>query len=317
MTQYVGCEHARELLDGLLDGELSMTDQLAVESHLRWCRTCALRVDDMRLIGASLRMGTAPVPAEHDASLVAMNEALLLRVRAEREQSLGVRVREMFTDMRLMWPALGATVAVVVCVTAVASVLQASAATRPESLAAMITALGTPGSERNPLRPAPPAYLQSHTDSAVRAPWSTGVSIPRLFDDDAKRAGGTLEGIPDDDLIYTVRTVVTRDGRVSNFEVLLSEANSGRHGKSAEHAGHDRAVFDALQQARFAPAYTPLGQAVAVDMVWVIAKTTAVVAPPAPPVERPRPKDVPKAAPVESGVPVSEGVSLPSRSTTA
>ena len=64
MTQYVGCTQARELLDGLIDGELSMAEQLAVESHLRWCRDCTLRVQDMRLIGTVMRVGsgTATVP---------------------------------------------------------------------------------------------------------------------------------------------------------------------------------------------------------------------------------------------------------------
>ena len=65
MTQYVGCDQARTLLEGLIDGELSMVDQLAVESHLRWCDTCALRVADMRVIGRKLLcdergVGSAP-----------------------------------------------------------------------------------------------------------------------------------------------------------------------------------------------------------------------------------------------------------------
>ena len=59
MIPYLGCEHARELLEGFVDGELAMADQVAVESHLRWCRTCAARVEDMRLIGASLRVAGA------------------------------------------------------------------------------------------------------------------------------------------------------------------------------------------------------------------------------------------------------------------
>ena len=41
-----------------------MADQLAVESHLRWCDTCALRVEDMRLIGASLRATSTARPAD-------------------------------------------------------------------------------------------------------------------------------------------------------------------------------------------------------------------------------------------------------------
>src|SRR4029434_6023143 len=36
MTLYVGCEYARERLEGLLDNELSVDEQVLVESHVRW-----------------------------------------------------------------------------------------------------------------------------------------------------------------------------------------------------------------------------------------------------------------------------------------
>ena len=125
MTQYVGCNHARTLLEGLLDGELSMAEQLAVESHLRWCDTCALRVADMRVIGASLRDQSAArqLGDDEDATLTALTEGVLVRVRAESAQSVRSRVREMFVDRRLLWPALGATSAVLLCVAAAVNVL--------------------------------------------------------------------------------------------------------------------------------------------------------------------------------------------------
>jgi hypothetical protein len=284
MSQYVGCDYAQELLDGLVDGELSMAEQLAVESHLRWCRTCNLRVQDMHLIRSSLRLGAvggASGSRRDDPVVAALNEAVLERVRAERAQSFGVRLREMLTDMRFLWPALGATAAVVVCVSAAVGVLQASTAENPESLATLISTRLEPGTEQNPLRPA-----------------DNGISIPRLFADDAKRAGGTLDQTSQDDVIYTIRTVVSREGRISNFEVLLADGEL-LDPRSAAHVGLDRAVMDAVQQSRFAPAYTPLGRAVAVDMVWVIAKTTAVVpaaALNASSAAKPRVKDVPKPA---------------------
>lgn len=299
---YVGCDQARELLEGLIDGELSMADQLAVESHLRWCRDCNLRVEDMRLIGAALRMGagnTATAP-EDEAMVAALNEAVLMRVRAEREQSFGFRLREMFTDMRFMWPALGATVAVAICVSVAVGVLHASIAEDPQSLRALYPHLAEPGTEQNPLRPA-----------------NNGITIPRLNEDDAKRTGGTLDLLPQDDLIYAVRTVVNQKGRISNFEVLLSD---GRQIDARSAGVLDRAFIDALQQTRFAPAYTPLGHAVAVDMVWVIAKTTAVAPPPAPlPLHvvtpaKPRAKqDVPKPAALEEApiAPAEDGPSEP------
>ena len=58
MIPYLGCDAAREMLEAFVDGELAMADQVAVESHLRWCRTCGARVEDLRVIGASLRIGS-------------------------------------------------------------------------------------------------------------------------------------------------------------------------------------------------------------------------------------------------------------------
>jgi anti-sigma factor RsiW len=109
MIPYVGCEYARVHLDGFVDGELSVDEQVAVESHLRWCRTCALRVEDLQLIGESLRIGSAaPHAADEEAQTVSdLHERVLIRVRAEEAVSFAARFREMFADMRLLWPALG------------------------------------------------------------------------------------------------------------------------------------------------------------------------------------------------------------------
>ena len=57
MTPYVGCNYAQERLEGLLDDELSVDEQVLVESHVRWCRTCAARIEDFQLIGTSIRVG--------------------------------------------------------------------------------------------------------------------------------------------------------------------------------------------------------------------------------------------------------------------
>lgn len=281
MTQYVGCEHARELLEGLVDGELSMPEQLAVESHLRWCRTCALRVDDMRLIGASLRDGSAAQYAAAEQTVTALNQAVLMRVRAEQAESWTVRIRETFSDMRMFWPALGATTAVALCVSVASSVLHATSVHQQQSLASVITTLSNPA----PLKPAENGFF--------------GISIPRPYEDDAERTGGTLDALPDDDVIYTVRTVVDREGRISYSEVLLAGVD-GRERKAVR-GGRDKAVLDAIAQTRFASAHTALGQAVAFDMVWVIAKTTAVAGPAAaalsaPAVTHPVVKEPPKPA---------------------
>ncbi len=299
MTQYVGCDQASGLLDALIDGELSINDQVVVESHLRWCRTCAVRVSDLRLIGSAMRLGSAldSHGGEVDADVSAISERVLMRVRAEQQESFGVRVREMFADMRFLWPALGATVAVVICVGIAFGVLNSAMKERPESLAAMIETLGNPGTERNPVRP-------------------NGVSIPRMLDD-----GAALEAIPEEDAVFAIRTVVSRDGRVTTYELLPPDRAGVRHEETAERAEQVEAVLDAVKQMRFAPAQTRGGQAVAVDMVWVIAKTTAVKGPlvdfDVPLTRARRPKDVPKPAVDTPAGPVNQRSSTSFLSTTA
>ena len=282
-----------------------MAEQLAVESHLRWCDTCALRVEDMRTIGAALRLQPASRPIdEEDGTLTAMNQGLLIRVRAEQAQSFPSRIRDMLSDSRLLWPALGATSAVLLCVAAATSVLHASTTQSRESLAGLISEIGSPGTEKWPLRPA-----------------DNGVSIPELNVDDSARAGGTLEQMPEDDVIYTIRTVMGRDGTISNYALLLSDDSpSVDRAAAARSAAQEVAMLNAVRNTRFIPAQTPLGQAVAVDMVWVLAKTTAIVAPE--PVRRSasaeRQREAAKPSPREPvGPPVSGQAERPRRSTTA
>ena len=67
--------------------------------------------------------------------------------------------------------------------------------------------------------------------------------------------------------------VVNREGRITNAELLNSE-RSGAKAERAVHANDVEAVLDAVRQSRFAPAQTPIGRTVAVNMVWLIVVTT-------------------------------------------
>jgi hypothetical protein len=247
----------------------------------------------MRLIGASIRVGSpANLPDGHrDADVAAINDAVLMRLRAERDQSLAVRLRDMFSDRRLLWPALGATAAVLLCIGMASSVLQASTTEQPKSLAAMIASLSDPGSERNPLRPA-----------------HNGVSIPRIPMLDVVGAREFEDALRQDDEVYLVRTVVNRDGRVTNYELLLAGSDGSTKARALD--VNEQAVIDVIRQTRFRPAQTPLGEPVAVDMVWMIAKTTAVVLPTmtiSVSVMQPLPEDEPEPA-------VQDPVAVPERS---
>jgi hypothetical protein len=279
VSRYIGCEQARELLDGFIDEELGVDEQVLVESHLRWCRTCAARVDDLRLIGASVRRG-APVQelADDDVrALAAMQAGVLTRIRTEHDMSLGVRLREMFVDMRLLWPAIGATTALVIGVAVAFSVLKSATQESPESLAAMISTLSEPGSEAYPLTPdngvrSVNAGLQQYVEE--NRP-SVGISLPRSLDD-----GSVLEGFGHEDALFALSTVVSRDGRIANYQVLSEQGGRGGRGTGKavkDPDAVDAMLADAVRHSRFAPAQTPGGSKVAVNMVWLIVVTTAEV----------------------------------------
>jgi len=275
MIPYVGCEYAREHLGAFVDGELAVAEQVAVESHLRWCRTCAARVEDVRLIGDSIRTGSAqPLDREETQVINDLHADVLMRIRTEQELSLASRMRDMFADMRLFWPAVGATAAVALCVGVAFSVLLLATRERPESLAAMIDSLSNPGSERNPLRPGNTARHNSLCECYIDSNRAGGISIPRVLDD-----GAGFEGIANEDAMFAVAAVVTRDGRVSNYEVLSSERMGER--EKPVHANDMAKMLDAVRQSRFEPAQTSLGRTVAVNMVWLMVVTT-VQTPPAP-----------------------------------
>jgi hypothetical protein len=298
MIPYLGCEHARELLDAFVDGELVMADQVALESHLRWCRACAARVEDMRLIGASIRVAVPSLAPDDTRDLAVIQSGVLTRIRAEREQSFAVRVRSMFDDMRLLWPAVGATAALVACLFASLSVLQAATAENPESLAAMIERLDRPSAPMLP--PANPGSDQNPMRLDGR------VSFPRALNSVA-----AFDSMPEDEVAIAVSAVVTREGRIGSYGVLQSEVpTSGSRRGEARDAREVSALLDTMKRSRFAPAEAAGGTKVAVNMVWLLVRTTARVttradarvdARPAaqqpPDVEKPvQPEDAPPAA---------------------
>jgi anti-sigma factor RsiW len=277
MIPYLDCRAAQLLLEAFVDGELPVHDQVALESHLRWCTVCAARVEDTQVIGASLRVTSCALRAADgtDDSLASIESEVLTRIQTEREQATSAQLQSMCTDMRFFWPAVGASLALVACVCVAAAVVSVTNAQKPDSLAGMIEMLANPGSDENPMR----------LDGAMAAP-------PRALDS----AG--LESVPDDDAVFALAAVVTREGRVSNYEVLFAERASVRRHDTAVQTDDVSSVVNAVKQSRFAPAQAVDGAPVAVNMVWVLARTTVKASarasldlPPAKIAPAPRPVD--------------------------
>jgi len=255
MIPYLDCRAAQEMLESFVDGELVVHDQVALESHLRWCGVCAARVEDMQLIGASLRVTSCALRAadEADDSLTSVQSEVLTLIKTEREQSMWTQMRGMCIDMRFMWPAVGASMALVACLYVAMTVVSLTGDENPDSLAGMIQVLANPGSDQNPMR----------LDYAMAAP-------PRALDGGAL----ALESVPGDEAVFALAAVVTREGRVANYELLFSERASVRRHDTAVETGDVSSVIDAVKRSRFSPAQAMDGAPVAVNMVWVLARTT-------------------------------------------
>jgi hypothetical protein len=259
MIRYVGCDYVRPRLDAFADGELAMGDQVLVETHLRWCQTCAARLEDSQTIGESLRL-IARAHADQAPALAAMQAEVVAQANTEYEQSFQVRVQELFSDMRLWWPALGATVAVALCVGVASNIWKATSNQQPTSLAAMIENLADPGSNRNPQR----------LDAAMY--------LPRLTDDGAALDGAMVaqhDGDNHPDEWVTLAAVLTREGTIGDYSLL--EQGGMPHvpaSGTTTGTGEMERVLHAVRQSRFAPAQRPGGQVVAVNVVLLYARTT-------------------------------------------
>ena len=117
-------------------------------------------------------------------------------------------------------------------------------------MADRITTLANPGSDRNPLQ----------LDMLMLA--------PRPLTE-----GPALESMSDEEAVFALAAVVTREGRISDYELLHAERESSGGAQGGSSHDEVNALLDTVKQSRFAPAQTPDG-AVAVNVVWLLARTT-------------------------------------------
>jgi putative zinc finger protein len=285
MMHVLPCDRVREHLEAFVDGELTLDEQVVIESHLQACVSCRLGASELAEIGHALRDVPAPATASpHEPGRI--TSIILERVRLEQQLSFGGQLRHLFGDMHLVWAGLGATVAVVICVYASAGVLHAASRERPDSLAGLIDYLANPGSNANPVR------------------LNDNMSVPRAF------LAADPSVFPIEDAELAVAAVVTREGRVQNLELVDEQA-----GALQVKPDVILAMLDAAARARFEPARAG-GSPVAVSMVWVLSTTTVkgrpdydlyLLRPPrlqranlSGPAEPPKPRSVPApAAPVK------------------
>jgi hypothetical protein len=155
--------------------------------------------------------------------------------------------------MRLIWPAIGATTAVILCLIGSAAVWRQTTFRGPYSLTVQLES-ANPGSDRNPLRVE-----------------ETGLA-PRFLGDD----GLALDGQPEGERMVMVSATVTQSGRLADARVLdlPDDVPVIRNGSLAFDDGRD--VLNKMRTLQLAPAQSRSGQPVAVRVVYLFAQTTAV-----------------------------------------
>ena len=249
------CAATRRRLDAYHDEELSISEQIAVSSHLGWCDNCAESLDELRQLRDALRQampGRVALSVEDDLNLQA---TVVNRIKVEERLSFGAWLQEAFADMHLVYAGLSAVAAAIACLAVTLGMMRFATNERPDSTAAMVRVFATPGSNLYPVSAGPRVRMPRALDEPI---WATPADI---------------------DAHYTLSAIVTREGRVGSLEILNSTGGKWVPSDGAE-AKAVEDLIGTVSRARFEPASILIepssmtGLPVAVNVVWIVAHTT-------------------------------------------
>jgi hypothetical protein len=236
------CTATRRRLQAYHDQELPISEQIDVSAHLEWCDKCADALSELQLLRSALR-SAAPgrsIALTEDES-ISLRAMVVNRIKAEENLSWSSRLRELFDDMHMVYAGLGAGAATVACLMVLLSMMRFATSER------------SPGSNQNPVV----------VDARMLFPRALDRNFMALTD------GGRSHS--EDDAVYTLSAVVTREGRIVNLELHPVEKGAPKAGSVEAQAMKN--MIAALSDARFEPARVS-GLPVAVNMVWLVAYTT-------------------------------------------
>jgi anti-sigma factor RsiW len=242
------CAATGRMLDAFHDEELPFAAQIAVGAHLEWCDSCAASLADLRLMREALRGLTPGRQALSRDEEVTLQTTVVNRIKAERSTSWNALAREMFEDMHMVYAGAGAALAAVVCIASMFALMQFGTRMRPDSLAAMIRFAAPPGSNQNPVRVG--ARMQ----------------LPRALNESIDTSSN-MKG----DTAFMLAAVVTREGTISNLEVLPAMGGAAAPGSAEARAVEN--LLGSVSRARFEPARLA-GLPVAANVVWLVTHTT-------------------------------------------
>ena len=217
-----GCAAARRRLQAYHDGELPVGDQIAVAAHVDRCRACAETLAELRTLTSAMRTVGGMRRGLTSEQAAAFQSAVVSRAKAERDASFVARVRGMFDDLHLVYAGFGAAMATTVCLIIMVGMMRFATSERPDSLAAMVAFLATPGSSADAIV----------IDAASHARWTARFQA----------ANETAE----QDAVFALAAVVTREGRIADLERLRARS----HKSASDDAKLIEGLLDAVSRAR-------------------------------------------------------------------
>jgi hypothetical protein len=248
----LSCTAVLTRLEAFYDGELPVSQEIAVASHLDRCESCGTVLTDLTSLGETLRAsapGRVPLACDEAAGVTS---AIVNRVKVEDDASLAMRVRELFDDRHILYAGFGAAVATVACLVIMLGMMRFGTSERSDSLAGMLNVLSVPVPEEHPIVIRPVVI-----DARVMMPMAL----------DSTFSSGDFG-----DSVVAVSGVVTSEGRVANLAVLDARGSSDIALATSD-AKRYEGLVDAVSRARFEPVMKE-GLPVAVNMVWFVANTT-------------------------------------------
>jgi anti-sigma factor RsiW len=225
----LNCAAARRRLDAFHDRELSVTDQIAVASHLEWCDECAALSADMHTVGAALRAAAPGRASLSHEEAVGFSAMVVTRLKTERALSFGSQINSMFEDLHFVYAGLGATIAASICLVLIVGILHFSTSYRPDSLAAILKVMATP--------------LICETTAEIPDALACQARWLERFE----RANKTAE----QEAVFTLDAVVMHEGQLAT----LASLRASRHDSASDQAQVIEEMLDVVYRARSMPQF--------------------------------------------------------------
>lgn len=244
------CRTVHTWLTAAHDGELSVGRRMALDAHLTTCVDCRAVRDDLTSLATALRQGAAQHRPDAGA-FARLAPEVMARKTMEPDTQWRHRLRDAIDDQQRRWMIGGTLAATLAGAIVIAALVGLAVPTHPGSLARLLRTTTALGSNANPL------WLVA------------GVTLPRVAADTRAKAMLTQPlrplGIPN----LALTAVVTREGQLASVEVIHD---------GVPDAALTRAVSRLASDVRFEPARA-LGAPVAVNVVWLLERTTVAAGP--------------------------------------